>query len=110
VTVTQAVIACYTQALLLHCHGEVSPTKIVVALERELFLQGFYKAFGFGAGPCRLCKTCQPHKCVQPERTRPAMEACGIDVYATVRANGYPIEVLQTETQTENCYGLILIE
>jgi hypothetical protein len=27
------------------------PTKIVAALEREIFLSGFYKALGFGAGP-----------------------------------------------------------
>ena len=35
---------------------------------------------------------------------------CGIDVYATVRANGYPIEVVRDRTEIPNRYGLILIE
>lgn len=38
------------------------------------------------------------------------MEACGIDVYATVRANGYPIQVVRDRTATPNRYGLLLIE
>jgi predicted metal-binding protein len=107
---TREVIACYTRALLIHCTGDVSPTPLVTKLEREIFLSGFYKAFGFGAGPCRLCKKCHPEKCARTEDTRPAMEACGIDVYATVRANGFPIEVLKDQTCEENCYGLILID
>jgi predicted metal-binding protein len=107
---TRAVIDCYTRALLIHCKGETSPTRIVTTLEREIFLQGFYKALGFGAGPCRLCQTCDLEQCVHPEKTRPAMEACGIDVYATVRANGYPLEVLSDYSGEENYYGLILID
>ena len=107
---TQEVIKCYARALLLHCKSDVSPTKIVVPLEREIFLRGFYKALGFGAGPCQLCKKCPAERCAQPENARPAMEACGIDVYATARANGFPIAVLTDETCEENCYGLILID
>jgi hypothetical protein len=38
------------------------------------------------------------------------MEACGIDVFATARANGFPIEVLTDRSCPENCYGLLLIE
>ncbi len=91
---TAKVIACYTQALLIHCRGNKRPTKIVAALEREIFLSGFYKALGFGAGPCRLCKDCNLAGCMRPDDARPAMEACGIDVFATARANGFPIEVV----------------
>ncbi len=107
----QAVIDCYSKALLIHTRGmKVSPTEIVVELERDLFLSGFYKALGFGAGPCWLCSECHPEQCVQPLRARPAMEACGIDVYATVRANGFPIEVVRDRTEIPNRYGLVLIE
>lgn len=82
---------------------------MAVKLEREIFLAGYYKALGYGAGPCMLCKECNVQQCVHPEDTRPSMEACGIDVYATVRANGLPIEVVKDETCEENYYGLVLI-
>ena len=74
--------------------GNKRPTKIVAALEREIFLSGCYKALDFGAGPCRLCKDCNLAGCIRAEDARPAMEACGIDVFATARANGFPIEVV----------------
>jgi hypothetical protein len=38
------------------------------------------------------------------------MEACGIDVYATVRANGYPIAVVKDQGDDANYYGLVLVE
>ena len=38
------------------------------------------------------------------------MEACGIDVFATARANGFPIEVVKDESCEDNYYGLVLIE
>jgi predicted metal-binding protein len=108
---TREVIAGYTRALLLHCAPDGEPTRLAVQLEHEIFLAGFYKAFGFGAGPCDLCPQCRLDKfCAQPDKARPAMEACGIDVYATVRANGFPIEVVRDETCHQNYYGLILID
>jgi predicted metal-binding protein len=107
---TRMVIDGYTHALLIHFHGKMSKTNIVSELEREIFLNGFYKALGFGAGPCRLCEKCSPKGCIHPEKARPSMEACGIDVYATVRANGYPINVLTDRSAERNYYGLILIE
>lgn len=108
--VTASVIACYTRALLIHCNGNRRPTKIVAALEREIFLAGFYKALGFGSGPCRLCKECNFDGCIRPDDARPSMEACGIDVFATARANGFPIEVARDETSDQNYYGLVLVE
>jgi predicted metal-binding protein len=107
---TAKVVACYQRALLIHCEAGVRPTPLVTALEREIFLAGFYKALGFGAGPCRLCRTCNLEGCLHPEEARPAMEACGIDVFATARGNGFPIEVVRDESCDENYYGLVLIE
>lgn len=104
------VIACYAKALLFHCTKPGSLSRIAYDLEREVFLSGFYKAIGLGAGPCRLCRKCPPEGCRHGDRARPSMEACGIDVYATVRANGYPIEVLKDESCRGNFYGLVLID
>jgi len=107
---TQNVIDCYSIALLIHFKKSLNATDAVAKLEKEIFLSGFYKALGFGAGPCRLCKECDKEKCLQPETARSSMEGCGIDVYATVTAHGYPIEVLKDKSCEMNCYGLILIE
>jgi hypothetical protein len=38
------------------------------------------------------------------------MEACGIDVFATARANGFPIEVVRDYSCEQNRYGVVLIE
>lgn len=79
-------------------------------LERALFLSGYYKAFAMPSGPCELCGTCPlQHPCRYPEKARPSMEACGIDVYATVRKFGFPIEVVRSRTCRANYYALILI-
>jgi predicted metal-binding protein len=107
----QGILDCYTKAFLFHSRGmEIRPGDIAFELEQELFFQGFYKAFGLGAGPCWLCRKCNLEQCTHPLQARPAMEACGIDVYATARANGYPIQVVRDKTEIPNRYGLVLIE
>lgn len=107
---TARVVASYTRALLVHCRAAGRVTKIARAMEREIFLSGFHKAFAFGAGPCRLCNTCSFEGCTRPDDARPSMEACGIDVFGTARANRFPIEVVRHESDDQNYYGLILIE
>ena len=84
---------------------------IAAKLERELFLEGFYKALGLGAGPCPLCEECAFEEgCRHPRRARPAMEACGIDVYATVRNHGFTINVVRDQSDPQHCFGLVLID
>jgi predicted metal-binding protein len=107
--VTRRMLADYQRALLIHGDEYSDIRSMVATLEREIFLDGYYKAYGMGAGPCHLCERC-PKLCRHPEEARPAMEASGIDVYATARANGFPIDVVRTHTCPENYYGVILIE
>jgi len=107
---TRKVIDCYKKAILTHNTNIGSITKIIVNLEREVFLSRYYKALGFGAGPCDLCKDCSLDQCRHTKKTRPSMESCGIDVYETARLNGYPIEVVKDNKCQENYYGVVLIE
>jgi len=110
---TRAVLDAYRAAMLVHTPGDghwKSVKRIVADLEREIFLAGFYKAFALGSGPCDLCKICNLESCKHPEEARPAMEAAGIDVYATARGNGFPIEVVRDRSCEQNYYGLVLIE
>ena len=112
---TRELIDCYRFALLVHFtedikNSKIDPTEVVTTLEREVFLAGHYKAFALGAGPCRLCAECTMKECRHPETARPSMESCGIDVFSTVRNNGYHIEVLKDRSQNMNRFGLVLIE
>ena len=109
---TAQVLREYQTALLVHSDGEAQITPLLVHLERRAFLDGYYKALALVAGPCELCKSCHPEEreCLHPEKARPAMEACGIDVYQTARNNGLPIEVVTRPTSRQNYYGLLLLE
>lgn len=107
---TRALLDCYQRAILVHCKPGQNVKALVVALERELFLAGHYKAFGLGAGPCMLCDECSLQECRHAYQARPAMEACGIDVYATARGNGFPIEVVTDRECEQNYYGLVLVD
>jgi predicted metal-binding protein len=85
--------------------------KQIGSLEREMFLDGHYKAFGMASGPCNLCRTCDTAQpCKYEDLARPSMEACGIDVYATLANGGYKLEVVKSRDQTCHYCGLILID
>ncbi len=106
---TAKLLACYRYGLLFRAGECREIRRIAPLLEREFFLKGFYKALALAAGPCSLCRSCA-RICRHPEKARPAMEACGIDVFATVRRNGMHLEVLADRGESQDCYGLVLIE
>ena len=108
---TRRMLDGYGRGILIHADRTTDVRRIVADLEREAFLGGFYKAFGFACGPCRLCDECEfEDSCRHPDRARPAMEACGIDVYRTARAAGLPIEVAADHDCRTDYYGLLLLE
>ena len=117
---TRKVIDCYQKAILLHqrlLKGKKrwvkakTFSKTIVRLEIEIFLDGYYKAWSMGYGPCDLCKECNlSGSCKHGLEARPSMEACGIDVFKTARDNGFPIEVVRTHEEERNVFGLILVE
>jgi len=104
----------------------------ILKLESEIFKDGYYKAYTFASGPCLVClspaeaeragkekrkprdwcgrKTGANSECIQRDKARPSMEACGIDVYATARNNGFPIAPLRTRHETRNHYSLIMVD
>ena len=81
-------------------------------LERAAFLAGFYKALALFPGDCSLCAECVSSRadCRNGGSSRPVPEALAVDVYATVRNVGFPIQVLTDRSQTMNRYGFLLVE
>ena len=105
------ILSGYSTAILLRVADESKATQNMIAnLERSIFLKGYYRAFGVTAGPCELCEKCNLKECVHPKQARPSVEACGIDVYATARKNGYSIEVRKNKEEQPTYFALILVE
>ena len=84
----------------------------LVALEREVFLSGYYKAFLIPFNACGYCESCAGNRleCKNPRMARPAADAMGIDVYATVRGLGYHIQVLKDYNEAMDRYAFLLVE
>lgn len=93
------------------CNSGVNVHDVMFQLEREAFLSGYYAALALACGPCPYCDECNVREgvCRHPERARPSMEACGIDVYATVRNAGYELKVVTSHNQRPTYFGLLLL-
>jgi predicted metal-binding protein len=101
----------YTVGFLIHWGPKSGGRRVLADIERGAFLQGYYKAFAMASGPCNLCRECDvDDACRHPEQARPAMEACGIDVFQTARDAGFPIEVVRTHEDVPNFFSLLLVE
>ena len=101
----------YSVGYLIHWGHEYQGREALVEMERQVFLKGFYKAFALACGPCDLCEDCDlDGDCRHPRQARPAMEACGIDVFQTARDAGFPIQVVTSPDDIPNFYSLLLVE
>lgn len=104
-----AMLKRYRSAILVHCSDKKLSQAISYAIEREAFLDGHY--FAFSMSDCALCEGCAyPEPCRTPKQARPAMQALGIDVYATARRQKLPIFPLRKDDEPQNWYSLVLIE
>lgn len=90
---------------------QVNAWKGTVALERRLFLAGYYKAFALVSENCALCKECAyPDACIFPMDRRPSVESCAIDIFQTLKNIGKPFQLAHDVTDEYNCYSMILLE
>ncbi|MFH1382931.1 MAG: DUF2284 domain-containing protein [Chloroflexota bacterium] len=94
--------------------------KIVCELERQAYKDGYHLAMGLGGGSCKdyLCKgmVCQfidSGRCRFPHRSRPAMEAAGIDVIDLVNKVGWDAYALVDDLSQIPCaitVGIVFIK
>ncbi len=84
----------------------------LIKLERELFLNGYYKAFILFMDECHLCYECALSRaeCHNKKEARPCPEALGVDVFATARKFGFPIEVLKDYGNEMNRFAILLVD
>ncbi|WP_457550994.1 DUF2284 domain-containing protein [Desulfobacula sp.] len=85
--------------------------KALLSLEKKAFLDGYHKAFVFGAGPCLVCLQCpEDGFCKYPHLSRPSMEGSGIDVYTTASNAGISLKPVKEKGQYVTYIGLLLLE
>jgi predicted metal-binding protein len=122
-------------AFLVNSAGHVNAVNEMVGIvEAEAAYMGYYLAMGFKGGPCCLCGRFGPEEvaewidgkptapcpalrgqvCNHYNHARPALEACGVDVFATAHRVGWETWVIQPEHPTESVpcvswYGLVLV-
>ncbi|MDD4797563.1 MAG: DUF2284 domain-containing protein [Eubacteriales bacterium] len=101
----------YRWGVLVHAHDKRTTQRISYALESQAFAAGYY--FAFSMSDCAICEECSGRDglpCRDPRRARPAFHSVGIDVFATVRALGLPIETLSRSDQQQNWYAAVFVE
>ncbi len=101
----------YRWGVIVHCGDKATMASIALKLESHAFVRGRY--FAFALGDCSGCADCaglHDAPCREPDKARPSFHSVGIDVFATVRSLGLPVEVLKAPGETENWYGAVLVE
>ncbi len=93
--------------------------KIIYEIERLAYGRGYYLALGLGGGSCKdylcrglVCQFLDSGRCRFPLRSRPAMEAMGIDVVDIIAKAGWAAYPLMAESADVPCatsVGLVFI-
>jgi len=104
------------RVLLYHQKG----AEVVYALERQAYKDGYHLAMGLGGGSCKdylcqglLCQFLDSGRCRFPLRSRPAIEAMGIDVVKLINAAGWSSYALLDDLGKVPCaitVGLVFID
>jgi predicted metal-binding protein len=101
----------YDWGVIVHGDDPKLNQNISYELERQAFFAGYY--FAFSMSDCKLCGTCAGNdgeRCRFPKIARPAFHSVGIDIFATARRFGLPIETLEHEGDPQNWYAAVFIE
>ncbi|MBQ3620503.1 MAG: DUF2284 domain-containing protein [Methanosarcinaceae archaeon] len=88
----------------------VDLSEILLKLESLTLSKGYRFAAGLTGGSCKYCDECAGTgaRCRHPYKARPSMEAVGIDVVATLRNVGIPLEF--PVTKTVKWWGILLVD
>jgi predicted metal-binding protein len=101
----------YRWGLMIHSALPKLNQDIAYEIERQAFFAGYY--FAFSMSDCKLCAACAGHSgepCRFPQKARPAFHSVGIDIFATARRFGLPLETLEHEGEAQNWYAAVFVE
>jgi len=113
----------YQHALIFHFETAESETgarhawsartnRELVALERDVFLAGYPRAFSLFTDACHLCDDCMPQRseCREPALARPSATGMAVDVFGTACSLGYSIEVLTKPSAPVNYFAFLMVD
>jgi predicted metal-binding protein len=101
----------YRRALVVEAPQSRDVHRIILSLENRLKGKGFFKAFGLQALPCDLCDECTINsQCKYPDKARPTMQACGIDVSQTLMNIGWDFAVQFQPCTEDHNIGMVLLD
>jgi predicted metal-binding protein len=101
----------YAWGIIVHSSDKKIAQDASFAVERAAFVGGYYLAMSMS--DCACCSECVGLKgkpCANPKKARPAFHSVGIDVFATVRRLGLPLETLASEDEPQNWYSAVWVE
>jgi len=107
----EPVLRRYKWGVILHPPATQTAPEASYAIERRAFVDGYYLAFSMS--DCACCTDCVGLKdkpCANPKKARPAFHSVGIDVFATARHFGLPIETLDSDDAPQNWYAAVWVE
>ena len=130
---TEKLLAQYKHAMIVGFKGvtedilkhHTKMNKTFFKLEKAAFFKGYVKSVAISAGTCLLCKKCIIQEdfmkgipadvarryCRHKNKSRPSLEAVGIDVFTTVHNAGLELEVIHEDNiEKMRHFGLILLE
>jgi predicted metal-binding protein len=103
------------QVLLFHKKG----SDVIYGLERQAYKDGYHLAMGLGGGSCKdylcqgmICQFLDSGRCRFPLRSRPSIEAMGIDVVKLIDHAGWAAYPLLDDLSVVPCaitVGLVLV-
>ncbi len=101
----------YEKAVVVEASEPSQVHKLVLDLENQLKKMGFNKAFALSGQPCKLCEVCtvETH-CEYPEKARPTLQGCGIDISRTLYQMGWNTAARQEPCSPQQTVGMVLID
>jgi predicted metal-binding protein len=107
----EPVLRRYSWGVIVHSPDKKTAQEVSFALEKQAFVDGHYLAFSMS--DCACCPECAGltgRPCADPKKARPAFHSVGIDVFATVRRFGLPIDTLASEDEPQDWYAAVWVE
>jgi predicted metal-binding protein len=101
----------YTSGIIVHSPDKKTAQDVSFEIEQRAFVDGYYLAFSMSdCASCTDCVGLAGKPCANPKKARPAFHSVGIDVFATARGFGLPIETLPSADAPQNWYAAVWIE